>query len=69
MAFAAVNEVWDGRTPEQNTAAVVEEVSEAAAQVDSINALERAQQLRDPSAQAIAMLAVARVVAGTGVAR
>ena len=69
MAFAAVDEVWDGRTPEQNTAAVVEEVSEAAAQVDSVNALVRAQKLRDPSAQAIAMLAVARVVAGTGVAR
>jgi hypothetical protein len=69
MAFAAVNEVWEGRTVEQNTAAVVEEVSEAAAQVNSVNALERAQQLRDPSAQAIAMLAVARVVAGTGIAR
>lgn len=70
MAFAAVNEVWDARTPEQNTAAVVEEVSEAAAQVDSVNALVRAQQqLRDPSAQAIAMLAVARVVAGSGLAR
>lgn len=69
MAYAAVNEVWEGRTVEQNTAAVVEEVSEAAAQVNSVNALERAQQLRDPSAQAIAMLAVARVVAGTGIAR
>ena len=69
MAFAAVDEVWEGRTPEQNTAAVVEEVSEAAAHVDSVNALTRAESLRDPSAQAIAMLAVARVVAGTGLAR
>lgn len=69
MAFAAVDEVWEARTPEQNTAAVVEEVSEAAAEVDSLNALTRAQALRDPSAQAIAMLAVARVVAGTGIAR
>lgn len=69
MAFAAVDEVWEARTPEQNTAAVVEEVSEAAAEVDSVNALTRAQGLRDPSAQAIAMLAVARVVAGTGIAR
>lgn len=69
MAFAAVDEVWEARTPEQNTAAVVEEVSEAAAEVDSVNALARAQALRDPSAQAIAMLAVARVVAGTGIAR
>ncbi|HEV3040126.1 MAG TPA: hypothetical protein VHA33_20345 [Candidatus Angelobacter sp.] len=63
MAFAAVDEVWESRTPEQNVAAVVEEVSEAAAQIDPMNAMTRAQQLRDPSAQAIAMLAVARVVA------
>jgi hypothetical protein len=52
--------------PEQNAAAVIEEVSEAAAQVDSVNALTRAENLRDPSAEAIAMLAVARVVAGSG---
>jgi hypothetical protein len=69
MAFSAVDEVWEARTPEQNTAAVVEEVSEAAAQVDSVNALTRAENLHDPSAQAIAMLAVARVVAGAGLAR
>jgi len=69
MAFAAVDEVWEQRTPEQDTAAVVEEVSEAAAEVDSVNALTRAQKLRDPSAQAIGMLAVARVVAGSGIAR
>jgi len=69
MAFAAVDEVWEQRTPEQDTAAIVEEVSEAAAEVDSVNALIRAQKLRDPSAQAIGMLAVARVVAGTGIAR
>lgn len=69
MAFAAVDEVWEARAPEQDTAAVVEEVSEAAAEVDSVNALARAQALRDPSAQAIAMLAVARVVAGSGIAR
>ena len=62
MAFTAVDEAWESRTPEQNTAAMVEEVSEAAAQVDSVNALTRAQRLRDPSAEAIAMLAVARVV-------
>jgi len=38
-------------------------VSEAAAHVDAVNALERAQRLRDPTAQSLAMLAVARVVA------
>ncbi len=69
MAFSAADEVWDARTPEQNAAAVVQEISEAAAQVDSLNALSRAQKLRDSSAQAIAMLAVARVVASNGVTR
>jgi hypothetical protein len=34
-----------------------------------MNALVRAQALRDTSAQAIAMLAVARVVASNGIAR
>ena len=63
MAFAAANEVWAKRAPEKNAAAVVEEVSEAAAQVDPVSALARAQSLDDPSAQAIGMLAVARVVA------
>jgi len=67
MAFSAVDEVWEARTPEMNAAAVVQEISEAAAQVDSLNALTRAQKLRDSSAQAIAMLAVARVVASNGV--
>lgn len=67
MAFSAADEVWDARTPETNAAAVITEISEAAAQVDSLNALTRAQKLRDSSAQAIAMLAVARVVASNGV--
>jgi len=69
MAFSAADEVWDARTPETNAAAVVQEISEAAAQVDSINALTRAQKLRDSSAQAIAMLAVARVVASNGLTK
>ena len=69
MAFSAADEVWDARTPETNAAAVVQEISEAAAQVDSLNALSRAQKLRDSSAQAIAMLAVARVVASNGITR
>jgi hypothetical protein len=65
IAFSAVDEVWAGRSPEKDAAAVVEEVSEAAAQVDSIAALQRAQKLQDPSARAIGMLAVARVVVGS----
>ena len=69
MAFSAADEVWDARTPEMNAAAVVQEISEAAAQVDSLNALARAQKLHDSSAQAISMLAVARVVASNGITK
>jgi hypothetical protein len=64
MAYAALNDVWDNRAKEKDASAVVEEVNEAAAQVDPTDALQRAQRLQDPSAQAIGMLAVARVVAG-----
>jgi hypothetical protein len=64
IAFSAVDEVWSRRSRQANASALVEEVSEAAAQVDAVAALKRAQQLGDPSAQAISMLAVARVVAG-----
>ncbi|HMF89702.1 MAG TPA: hypothetical protein VKL40_03590 [Candidatus Angelobacter sp.] len=63
MAFAAVDEAWDARGSETKAAALVQEVSEAAAHVDAVNALERAQRLRDSTAQSLAMLAVARVVA------
>jgi len=65
IAFSAVDNVWSNRTPENNNAAaVVEEVSEAAAHVNPVAALQRSQKLQDPSAQAISMLAVARVVVG-----
>ena len=66
IAFSALNEVWSDRAPGSHVAAVVEEVSEAAANVDPVQALTRAQKLDDPSAQAISMLAVARVVASSG---
>ncbi|MBZ5504608.1 MAG: hypothetical protein LAO78_03875 [Acidobacteriia bacterium] len=69
IAFSAADEVWEARTPEANAPAVIQEIGEAAAQVDSLNALTRAQKLHDSSAQAIAMLAVARVVASNGVTR
>jgi hypothetical protein len=65
MAFAAADEVWKSRAESGNAPAVVEEVSEAAAQVNPVSALQRAQKLEDPTAQAIGMLAVARVVAGS----
>jgi hypothetical protein len=77
VAFSAADEVWDARkpqagaasAPQTDAASIVQEISEAAAQVDSVNALTRAQKLRDSSAQAISMLAVARVVASNAVAK
>ncbi len=69
MAFAAADEAWDARTPQVDVASLVQEVGEAAAQINSINALAKAQKMRDTSAQAIAMLAVARVVASNGISR
>jgi hypothetical protein len=62
VAFAAVDDVWSNRTPKNDAPAVLEEVAEAAANVNAVNALQRAQHLQDSTAQAIAMLAVARVV-------
>ena len=41
---------------------MIEEVSEAAAHVNPLEALRRAQALGEPSAQAVGMIAVARVV-------
>lgn len=64
IAFSALDEVWSNRAKQKDAPAVVEEVSEAAAQVDAVAALKRAQGLSDPSAQAIGMLAVARTVLG-----
>lgn len=69
VAFSSLDEVWRGRGQMKDAPAVVQEVSEAAAQVDAVNALQRAQRLQDPAAQAIGMISVARVVASTGTAR
>lgn len=65
IAFSAANENWNERGSSNRAAEVVEEVSQAAAHVDAVSALNRAQkQLTDPTAQAIGMIAVARVVMG-----
>jgi hypothetical protein len=64
IAYSAVDEVWSARAKTNDASAVVEEVSEAAAHVDAVAALRRSQALEDPSAQAISMIAVARVVVG-----
>ena len=64
IAFSALDKVWDDRSSKTDAPAVVQEVSEAAAQVDPIDALKRTQKLSDKAAQAIGMIAVARVVSG-----
>lgn len=64
IAFSALNDVWSNRGEQKDAPEVIQEVSEAAAQVNPVDALKRAQSLGDPSAQAIGMLAVARVVLG-----
>jgi hypothetical protein len=62
-AFSALDDLWKERDSHPDADAVVQEVCEAAAQVDAVAALKRAQALDDSAAQAIGMLAVARVVA------
>ncbi len=63
LAFMALNSVWSDRAKVSDAAGVVQEVSEAAAQVNSVDALRRTRGLDDPTAQAIGMISVARVVA------
>jgi hypothetical protein len=63
LAFSSLNSVWSDRESTHDAASVVQEVSEAAAQVDSVDALRRTQRLDDMAAQAIGMISVARVVA------
>lgn len=64
VAFSAADESWAQRSPDKDVVGMLQEVSEAAANVDPTDALQRAQHLQDPAAQAISMLAVARVVVG-----
>jgi hypothetical protein len=64
LAFAAADEVWSARNETADAPALIQEVTEAATQVDSVAALTRARSMRDPAARALSMLAVARVVLG-----
>jgi hypothetical protein len=66
LAFSSLNSVWGDRDKVKDAPGIVQEVSEAAAQVDSVDALRRTRELDDPAAQAIGMISVARVVAGGG---
>lgn len=62
IAFSALNELWSDRLPGQNVGGLVEEVSQAAANVDPTAALQHAESLDEPSAKAISMIAVAQAV-------
>jgi len=63
IAFASLDEMWSERADSNvNASEVVQEVSDAAAQIDPVAALQHAQRLQDPAAQAISMLAVAKTV-------
>jgi len=62
LAFSSLNAVWSNRQSTLDAPSVVQEVSEAAAQVNSVDALRRTRRLDDAAAQAIGMIAVARVV-------
>lgn len=63
MAFRASDEAWSQQEDFGKSAApVVEQVCEAAAQVDYVDALKRAEGMEDPAEQAIGMLAVAQTV-------
>jgi hypothetical protein len=64
IAYSALDEAWDSNPQQKNLAPTIEEVCEAAAQVDYIQALKRAQNLSSTAEQSIGMLAVARTVLG-----
>jgi hypothetical protein len=66
LAFSSLNAMWSDRETVRNAAAVVQEVSEAAAQVDAVDALRRTRGLDDTTAQALGMIAVARVASSKG---
>ena len=61
-AFLALNEIEADRLPGLDVNTLVEEVSQAAANVDPISALQNAERLQDSAQRAISMLAVAQTV-------
>lgn len=61
-AFSALNEIESDRLPGMNVNALVEEVSQAAASVDPIAALQHSERLQNSAQRAISMLAVAQTV-------
>ena len=62
IAFNALNDIWSDRLPGTNVTGIIDEVSQAAANVDPVSALQHAQRLQANSTQAISMLAVADTV-------
>lgn len=64
IAFSALDDAWQSSTRAKNAAPTIEEVCSAAANLDYVDALKRAERLSASAEQAIAMLSVARVVLG-----
>lgn len=62
IAFSALNDVRSNQLPGIDVPSVISEVSQAAANVDPVAALQRAQRLQDNSSQALSMIAIAQTV-------
>jgi hypothetical protein len=62
IAFTALNDVWSNQLPGIDVPSIIGEVSQAAANVDPVAALQRAQRLQDNSSQALSMIAIAQTV-------
>jgi hypothetical protein len=62
VAFNALNDVWSDQLPGIDVPSIIGEVSQAAANVDPVAALQRAQRLQDNSSQALSMIAIAQTV-------
>ena len=62
VAFSALNDVWSNQLPGIDVPSIISEVSQAAANIDPVAALQRAQRLQDNSSQALSMIAIAQTV-------
>lgn len=62
QAFDALQDLWNSDSSNSDAVPVLDEVVQAAAHINVVQTLSRAQALPDPTAQALAMLTVAQVV-------
>lgn len=64
-AFNAVQELWNSAPASADAVPVLNEVVDAAAKVDIVQTLSRAQNLTEPTARALALLTLARIAQTT----